>query len=72
MRGACAAVIVTDSLKAKVRCASASYWVISLSLVPLTMTVSWSTAVVLVRNYKAKVAAGRSLHAGEVRKHFVF
>lgn len=63
-----AAVIAVDSLKAKVACASLAYWAISLSLVPLTIWVSWATAFVLVRNYEAKVAAGRPLAVGEVRR----
>ena len=67
-RECCAAVIVSDSLKGRVRCGSAAYWAITLSLVPLTGAVSLVSAWVLVRNYSYKTRGGHDLPIGEVRR----
>ena len=61
-----AAVVASDSLKARVRCGSAAYWAIALSLVPLTGAVSAASALVLVRNYNRKTRGGHDLAVGEV------
>ena len=60
-------MIVSDSLKARVRCGSVTYWAIALSLVPLTGAVSLASALVLVRNYNFKTRGGHDLPVGEVR-----
>ncbi len=60
-------MVVSDSLKARVRCGSAAYWAIALSLVPLTGVVSLASALLLVRNYKFKTRGGHDLPVGEVR-----
>ena len=67
----CAAVIVSDSLKGRVRCGGIAYWAITLSLVPLTGAVSLASAWVLVRNYDYKTRGGHDLPVGEVRLHYL-
>ena len=63
-----AAVIISDSLKAKFTCGSAAYWAVTLSLVPLTGIVSLASALILVRNYNYKTRGGHDLPVGEVRR----
>ena len=63
---ACAAVITIDTVKGRVRCGSAGYWAISLSLVPLIVATSAAIAWWLVRKHAAKVAAHHELPEGEV------
>lgn len=63
-----AAVIASDASKEYVRCGSVAYWAIALSLVPITGAVSAVAARWLTRKYNTKVAAGRSLRKGEVRR----
>ena len=61
-------MIVSDSLKGRVRCGGAAYWAITLGLVPLTGAVSLVIAWVLVRNYGYKTRGGHDLPVGEVRQ----
>lgn len=61
-----AAVIASDTAKEYVKCGSAAYWAIALSLVPLTGAVSAVAATWLTRKHNLKEAAGRSLRKGEV------
>jgi hypothetical protein len=63
---ACAAVIVSDTVKGRVKCGSVGYWAISLSLVPLIVAASAVIARWLVRKQAAKVAAHHELQEGEV------
>ena len=63
---ACAAVIVSDTVKGSVKCGSVGYWAISLSLVPLIVAASAIIACWLVRKHAAKVVAHHQLQEGEV------
>jgi hypothetical protein len=62
----CAAVIISDIVKRRVKCGSVSYWAISLSLVPFIIAASAVIAWWLVRKNATKVAAHHELQEGEV------